>query len=56
MRQRLEAVIPGVKIINWSVDVEDWLWAETSTPEKQLQAFQRDVNKGMCVLANNLPM
>ena len=33
-------------ITNWSVDVEDWLWAETSTPEQQKVAFQRDVNKG----------
>lgn len=45
-RQRLAALIPGAKVINWSVDVEDWLWASSSTPEKQLEAFQRDVNKG----------
>ncbi|KKY27784.1 putative glycosyl hydrolase [Diplodia seriata] len=48
MRQRL-AVATGDDnpyIVNWSVDVEDWLWAETSTPEKQLDAFKRDVDKG----------
>lgn len=32
--------------MNWSVDVEDWLWADTSTPEKQLEAFFRSVEKG----------
>ncbi|KAH7027349.1 glycosyl hydrolase [Microdochium trichocladiopsis] len=48
MRQRLTQVLgtADTYIMNWSVDVEDWLWAETSTPEKQLDAFKRDVNKG----------
>ncbi|KAF2851598.1 carbohydrate esterase family 4 protein [Plenodomus tracheiphilus IPT5] len=47
MRSRLsKAVGPKATIVNWSVDVEDWLWAETNTPEKQKDAFQRDVNKG----------
>ncbi|KAJ1327462.1 peptidoglycan-N-acetylglucosamine deacetylase [Microdochium nivale] len=48
MRQRLTQVLgtSDAYIMNWSVDVEDWLWAETSTPEKQLDAFKRDVNKG----------
>jgi len=46
MRQRLQANIPGAQAINWSVDVEDWLWATTNTPEKQLDAFNRDVSKG----------
>jgi peptidoglycan/xylan/chitin deacetylase (PgdA/CDA1 family) len=48
MRQRL-AVATGSDapyIVNWSVDVEDWLWAQTDTPEKQLDAFKRDVAKG----------
>ena len=47
MRSRLAKAL-GRKptITNWSVDVEDWLWAETDTPEQQLTAFQRDVNKG----------
>jgi peptidoglycan/xylan/chitin deacetylase (PgdA/CDA1 family) len=48
MRQRL-AVATGNDnpyIVNWSVDVEDWIWATSSTPQKQLDAFQRDVNKG----------
>lgn len=45
-RERLEALIPGARVINWSVDVEDWLWATGPTPEKQLDAFKRDVNKG----------
>ncbi|KAL5114011.1 hypothetical protein ACEQ8H_008116 [Pleosporales sp. CAS-2024a] len=47
MRSRLaKAVGPKATITNWSVDVEDWLWAETNTPEQQKVAFQRDVNKG----------
>jgi peptidoglycan/xylan/chitin deacetylase (PgdA/CDA1 family) len=33
-------------IVNWSVDVEDWLWAMSSTPQNQLDAFKRDVDKG----------
>lgn len=47
MRSRLSNSL-GTKptITMWSVDVEDWLWAQTSTPEKQLDAFRRDVNKG----------
>lgn len=45
-RQRLEALIPGVKITMWSVDIEDYKWAGTATPEKQLEAFKRDVAKG----------
>jgi peptidoglycan/xylan/chitin deacetylase (PgdA/CDA1 family) len=46
LRQRLQANIPGSKVINWSVDVEDWLWAQSPTPQKQLDAFKRDVAKG----------
>ena len=30
----------------WSVDVEDWLWEESPTPEKQLDAFKADLAKG----------
>ncbi|KAH6660640.1 hypothetical protein BKA67DRAFT_60931 [Truncatella angustata] len=48
MRQRL-ALALGTEtpyIVNWSVDVEDWLWAESDTPEKQLDAFKRDVAAG----------
>ncbi|KAK6070224.1 polysaccharide deacetylase [Seiridium cupressi] len=48
MRQRL-ALALGTEtpyIVNWSVDVEDWLWAQSSTPEKQLDAFKRDLAKG----------
>ncbi|KAL3424054.1 hypothetical protein PVAG01_03335 [Phlyctema vagabunda] len=46
IRQRLAAVIPGSKFIAWSVDVQDYLWAQSPTPEKQLAAFQADVDKG----------
>jgi len=48
MRQRLVLATKSSSpyIVNWSVDVEDWLWAETDTPEKQLDAFKRDVAKG----------
>ncbi|KAF2817833.1 glycoside hydrolase/deacetylase [Mytilinidion resinicola] len=48
MRERLAAVL-GVddpSVVMWSVDVEDWLWGESETPEKQLEAFRRDVRKG----------
>ncbi|KAF3019646.1 hypothetical protein E8E15_008570 [Penicillium rubens] len=46
LRQELARHIPNPSIVNWSVDVEDWLWADTSTPEKQLEAFFRSVEKG----------
>lgn len=46
IRQRLASLIPGSQFIAWSVDVEDYLWATGPTPEKQLAAFQRDVNTG----------
>ncbi|KAI1340275.1 hypothetical protein F5Y15DRAFT_53200 [Xylariaceae sp. FL0016] len=46
MRQRLAAVVDNPNIVQWSVDVEDWMWAESATPEKQLEAFKRDVAAG----------
>ncbi|KAI1099361.1 hypothetical protein F4804DRAFT_86031 [Jackrogersella minutella] len=46
MRQRLAALIDEPYIVQWSVDVEDWLWAESDTPEMQLEAFKRDVAAG----------
>lgn len=46
MRQRLAALVEEPYIVQWSVDVEDWLWAESETPEKQLEAFKRDVAAG----------
>lgn len=48
MRQRLAANLndPNPYIVQWSIDVEDWIWAESDTPEKQLDAFNRDVAKG----------
>lgn len=46
VRQRLADQIPGAQFIEWSVDVQDWLWALSSTPEKQLVNFQSDVNSG----------
>lgn len=41
MRQRLSIALgtDNPYICMWSVDVEDWLWAGTKTPEKQLEAF-----------------
>jgi peptidoglycan/xylan/chitin deacetylase (PgdA/CDA1 family) len=33
-------------IVRWSVDVEDWKWGESDTPEKQMEAFKRQVEKG----------
>lgn len=46
IRQRLAALIPGSKFVEWSVDVQDWLWALSDTPENQLKNFQSDVDKG----------
>ncbi|KAK2020665.1 hypothetical protein LX32DRAFT_733898 [Colletotrichum zoysiae] len=48
MRQQLVSTTGSsdAYIVNWNIDVEDWLWATSSTPEKQLDAFQRDLNKG----------
>lgn len=46
MRQRYAALVPDPYIVQWSVDIEDWLWAETNTPEKQVDAFRRDVAAG----------
>ncbi|KAI0150734.1 hypothetical protein GGR57DRAFT_514020 [Xylariaceae sp. FL1272] len=46
MRQRYAAQVDDPYIVQWSVDVEDWMWAETSTPENQLAAFKRDVAAG----------
>lgn len=48
MRQRLAANLGDANpyLVGWSIDVEDWIWAQTSTPEKQLEAFKRDVAKG----------
>jgi len=46
MRQRYAALVPDPYIVQWSVDIEDWLWADTSTPEKQIDAFKRDVAAG----------
>jgi peptidoglycan/xylan/chitin deacetylase (PgdA/CDA1 family) len=48
MRQRLAATLQDANpyIVQWSIDVEDWIWAESDTPEKQLDAFKRDVAAG----------
>lgn len=46
VRQRLESLIPGSKFVMWSVDVQDYLWAMSSTPEKQITNFRNDVEKG----------
>ncbi|OQD83304.1 hypothetical protein PENANT_c017G01422 [Penicillium antarcticum] len=46
LRQQLARHIANPYIVNWSVDVEDWLWANSSAPEKQLEAFYRGVAKG----------
>ncbi|KIH92250.1 hypothetical protein SPBR_02305 [Sporothrix brasiliensis 5110] len=48
MRQRLALAlnVTDPYIVMWSVDVEDWLWGLSSTPEKQLDAFKRDLGNG----------
>lgn len=30
----------------WTIDVEDWIYGTSETPEKQLEAFQRGVENG----------
>ena len=46
-RQRFAAAIGTTpKFIEWSIDVGDWLWGTSSTPEKQLQAVQDGINSG----------
>ena len=46
-RMRQAAAAYGIKhMVQWNIDVEDWLWGESATPEKQLDAFKRDVAKG----------
>ncbi|KAE8355116.1 hypothetical protein BDV28DRAFT_163465 [Aspergillus coremiiformis] len=45
-RERLAAQIRDPQVINWSVDIEDWMWADSDTPERQLEAFYRDVERG----------
>ncbi|KAF7181324.1 hypothetical protein CNMCM7691_000542 [Aspergillus felis] len=45
-RQRLAVHTSDSQIVNWSVDIEDWLWGDTETPERQLEAFYRDVRRG----------
>ncbi|KAH8690539.1 putative polysaccharide deacetylase [Talaromyces proteolyticus] len=45
-RQRLAAFIHNPYIVNWSVDIEDWLWADTDEEERQLEAFRRDIDRG----------
>ncbi|EEP75557.1 conserved hypothetical protein [Uncinocarpus reesii 1704] len=45
-RERLAEFVKDPYIINWSVDIEDWLWAHSPTPEKQYEAFKRDLEKG----------
>jgi len=48
MRQRLAVAlnVTDPYLVMWSVDVEDWLWGTSNTPEKQLEAFKRDLAKG----------
>lgn len=48
MRQRLALAlnVTDPYVVMWSVDVEDWLWGLSTTPEKQLDAFKRDLAKG----------
>lgn len=48
MRQRLGVALntSDFYIVEWSVDVEDWKWALSSTPERQLTAFSDAVARG----------
>lgn len=44
--QLVDTIGSDAKAIMWDVDVQDWIWALTDTPENQLTAFQSDVSKG----------
>ncbi|CAK7218398.1 hypothetical protein SCUCBS95973_003470 [Sporothrix curviconia] len=48
MRQRLALAlnVSDPYVVMWSVDVEDWLWGLSATPEKQLDSFKRDLANG----------
>ena len=45
-RSRQNLANRNMKTIMWSIDVEDYLWGTSSTPSKQLDAFNRDLNAG----------
>jgi peptidoglycan/xylan/chitin deacetylase (PgdA/CDA1 family) len=45
-RERLAYFIDDPYIVNWSVDIADWLYANSSMPEMQLKTFERDVKRG----------
>ncbi|KAL2878013.1 hypothetical protein SGCOL_006760 [Colletotrichum sp. CLE4] len=48
MRQQLVAATGSNNpyIVNWNIDVEDWLYAQSDTPEQQKVSFKRDLDKG----------
>ncbi|OHF03373.1 hypothetical protein CORC01_01426 [Colletotrichum orchidophilum] len=48
MRQQLVAATQtnSPYIVNWNIDVEDWLYALSDTPEQQKVSFKRDLDKG----------
>ncbi|KAJ0310152.1 hypothetical protein COL516b_002659 [Colletotrichum fioriniae] len=48
MRQQLVAATQSNNpyIVNWNIDVEDWLYAQSDTPEQQKVSFKRDLDKG----------
>lgn len=45
-RQRLAALLDDPYVVGWSVDIEDWRWAESDWPQRQIDAFARDVGRG----------
>jgi peptidoglycan/xylan/chitin deacetylase (PgdA/CDA1 family) len=46
-RQSLGRNIPqNPTIVMWSIDVEDWKWGASPTPERQMEAFKRGVERG----------
>lgn len=45
--ERLTALVGSPAYsVGWSVDIEDWIYAESETPEKQFDAFVRDLVSG----------
>jgi peptidoglycan/xylan/chitin deacetylase (PgdA/CDA1 family) len=45
-RLRRKLAQRGLVPIMWSVDIEDYLYMNSPTPEKQLEAFKRDISVG----------
>jgi len=45
-RMRRKFAERGIKIIMWSINPEDTVWGPSSTPQKQLELFNKDLSEG----------